>query len=363
MKFEVLQEQFIKGLTLVSRAVSTRPQLPVLSNILFEAKADGIYLSATDLELGIRTKIVGKVEEQGIVTVPSRMVADFVGSLLPGKVSFELKQDALFIKSGNMASKIQTISADEFPGLPLTLGEESYLLEAAQFAAVAESVIFASAKDSLRPVLTGVLLAPLANSLKVVATDGFRLGINKVACESTESKGGYLVPFRAILEVCKLEGEGKLKFVVLPGNQVAFDLGDSVIVSQLIEGNYPEYQKIVPKEFLTEVTCSREELLQALKAVYIFGRDNSNMVKWVVTEEGIGMRSESPERGEASAEVSAKVEGDGGEIVFNAKFVLEFLQSSKAQEIWFGMSDNLAPGAFCEVGNKDLLYIVMPINA
>lgn len=363
MKFEVMQELLVKGLTMVSKAVSSRPQLPVLSNILIEAKTDGIYLSATDLELGIKTKILGKIEKVGKITVPSRMVVDFVGSLPTGKVSFELERDTLVVKSGSYSSKIQTISAEEFPDFPEVVKENSHLIDKKTLSEGADSVLYSTAKDSLRPVLTGVLFEFGKKSMKLVATDGFRLGVTKVSTKGGGEEGSYLIPARAILEVSKMESEGDVLFSALPGNQVAFMAGETVITSQLIDGNYPEYQKIVPSEFETEVLVSREDLLQAVKVVHIFARDNSNMVKWEVDSSGISMSAESPERGEAESQAQATVTGDGGEIVFNAKFVLDFLQSSKAEEIWFGMSGSLAPGAFREKGNEDRLYVVMPINA
>ena len=365
MKFEVLQEQLSKGLGLVSKAVATRPQLPVLANVLIEAKADGLVLSATDLELGIVTRIPAKVLETGVVSVPSRMMVDFVNSLKPGKVECELSTETLIVKAGGYKGRVQTISAEEFPSLPVPSTEVMAKIEGAKFQEAVTATLHSAAKDALRPVLTGVLLSYSGSGkLKMVATDGFRLAIKSLAVEGEGWEKPALVPSRAIAEAMKLSSEGDVGVVIYPEtSQIVFQVGESIVVSQLLSGNYPEYQRIVPKEYGGVVEVAREDLLSALKAVHIFARDNSNVVKWVVTESGIELSAETPERGEAKAEVAGKLEGDGVEISINAKFALDFLLASKAESVSFSSTDALSPGGFREVGEKDYLYVVMPINA
>ncbi len=341
MKFEVLQEQLSKGLGLVSKAVASRPQLPVLANVLIEARSDGLVLSATDLELGIVTRIPAKVVEIGIVSVPSRMFLDFVGSLKPGKVECELVKETLVVKAGGYRGRVQTISAEEFPSLPSVSEKLMGSIEGDKFQGGVGSILYSAAKDALRPVLTGVLLDYSGSGkLKMVATDGFRLAIKSVEISGSGWEKPVLVPSRAIGEVAKLSDEGELGVIIYPEtSQIVFQIGESLVVSQLLSGNYPEYQRIVPKEYGGVVEVAREDLLSALKTVHIFARENSNVVKWVVSEMGIELSGETPEKGGAKAEVVGSLEGDGVEIAFNAKFVLDFLltvvtknSGEKAQE-------------------------------
>lgn len=362
MKFEILQEEFFKGLSFVGRAIASRVQLPILSTILIQAKKDGIYLAATDLELSLRTKIFGKVTEEGIVAVPARTLLDLVGASAQGKMWVALNKETLVLTAPGYSGKIQTVAAEEFPQLPVIPVEGGYTLSVADLVAASDKTVYASAKDLLRPVLTGVYLERVAGGLKLVATDGFRLAVVKVKGKLEEKGGNYLVPARVIAEAARVEAE-EIRIVPISENQVGFVGGETMIATQTIDGTFPDYDKIVPAEFVTSVEVSREELLSAVKTVHIFARDNSNMVKWNVTAEGITLSAAAPERGEATAEVVASVDGDGGEIVFNAKFVIDFLQNSSAETVLFQMNDNLKPGAFAEKGNENYLYIVMPINA
>lgn len=369
MKFEILQEQLSKSLGIVAHAVANRPQLPVLSNILIEARAEGLLMSATDLELGITTQVPAKVIAEGVVSVPSRIFLDFVGSLPPGKVQCELVKEALVVTAGGFRGRVQTIAAEEFPALPKVDHKPMAELAIEDLRAGIERVIFATAKDVLRPVLTGVLISWQKKGMKLVATDGFRLSLTRVVAIGTGWSSQVLVPARAMSEVARLSTEGRVGIVIHEKtNQIVFSLGETMVVSQLLSGNYPEYGKIIPSEFEGVVEVNREELLSALRAVHIFARDNSNVVKWVVGDEGIELLAETPEKGEAKAEVAGKLDGEGGEIVFNAKFVLDYLTNSKADSITLSMGGSLKPGMLQEAaakgsaGDKDSLYIVMPIN-
>ena len=366
MKIEVLQEELIKTLNLVSKAVANRPQLAVLSNLLIEARKDGLRMQATDLEIGMEVRLAAKVIEEGKITVPARTLTEFVGSLTPGKVEIELDKETLKVKSGQYRGKFQVIAADEFPVLPENetanqLGE----LEIIKFTEASQLMSFAVAKDSLRPVLTGILLEFGKKKMEMVATDGFRLAKRAIEYSSrVEEEVKLLVPARAIAEISRIESEGTIKIShIAKSNQVVFEANQVRLVTQLIEGNYPDYNKIIPQDYVSEVKVGREELLQAVKAAHIFARENSNMMRWSLSESELTVKAETPERGGAEVGVEVKLEGDGGEVVFNTKFVLDYLGVSGASEITFGMGEHLAPCAFTEEGNKDFLYVVMPINA
>lgn len=365
MKIEVLQEQLLAGLSIVGRAVATRAQLPVLSHILIEAKNDGLVLSATDLEIGIKVKVAAKVTEPGVVAVPAKMFGEFLSSLNPGKVELKLEKESLMLSAPGYSGKFQTIGAEEFPAIAeITKESEVCTLDASVLSKAVERVVFASAKDSLRPVLTGVLWEFGKKKIRLVATDGFRLAVEELQVESKADQVNLLVPSRVVMEVVRLATEGSVSIGHLTAtNQIYFMVGEIQIVSQLLSGNFPDYGKILPKEFTTEISVGRDELLQAIKATHIFARDNSNMVKWQIEEGKLVLLSSSPERGECRVEVPISLTGDNLEIIFNAKYVLDFLSIVEGETLWVGMGTKLSPGMIKDLKRESGQYVVMPINA
>jgi DNA polymerase III subunit beta len=363
MQIEILQEQLIKGITIALRGVGSRPQLPILANLLLEAKAGVLTISSTDLELGIAVTMAAKVGEVGKITVPARLFSDFIGSLPGGKVELRLEKESLKAIAGSYKASFQTVAADEFPQLAKSREGEGVKLSFEGYTQAAQRVMFAAAKDALRPVLTGVLHEFTKTKIKMVATDGFRLSMQEVAYEGEVGVEKLLLPARVVAEVARLEKSEKFTMAYLKEtNQVVFRVGLVVVVSQILEGNFPDYGKILPKSFQAEIEASREDLLQAVRSVQIFARDNSNVMKWTASEGELVVWAETPERGEAKVVVPIKLTGEGGGVTFNAKFVLDFLQISQAEMIWFGMGAALSPGAFREPNNEQFLYVVMPIN-
>ncbi|MFH2085219.1 MAG: DNA polymerase III subunit beta [bacterium] len=365
MKVEVLQEQLLVGLNIVERAVATRAQLPALSHILIEAKSEGLVLSATDLEIGIKTKVTAKVVGVGVVAVPAKIFGEFLSSLNPGKIELRLEKETLILSAPGYSGKFQTINIDEFPAIPDIEKEMGICtVEAGLFTTTVERVVFASARDSLRPVLTGVLLEFGKKRMKLVATDGFRLAVEELAVETKVEQLTLLVPSRVVSEVIRLAGEEQIRIGHLSAtNQIYFLVGDTQIVSQLLSGNFPDYQKILPKEFTTEVEVNRDELLSAIRAVHIFARDNSNMMRWQIEKDKLILSSSSPERGECKVEVLIKLTGEGLEIIFNAKYVLDYLSIVTGEVLWVGMGNRLAPGMIRDTSRESGRYVVMPINA
>lgn len=361
MKAEILQEQLLSGVAAVLKAVSSRVQLPVLSHILIEAEKQGFILSATDLELGIKVKIPAKVEESGKCTVPAKMIYEFLASIAPGKVRLESDATSLKIKAGGYSASFQGMPVEEFPSLPEFSGQIGSI-EGKELSLTVEKSVFASARDSLRPVLTGLLLE-FGKGIKLVATDGFRLAVQKAKAKNSGEQTTLLIPARVAAELVKLGAETEVKIGYLSeSHQVLFENGEILLISQIIDGNFPDYQKIMPKELETSLVSNREELFQAVKAAYIFARDNSNMMKWEVGGGKIAVSAVSPERGECLVEVPAQITGAGGTIVFNAKFVMDYLAIVKGESICFGMNGSLAPGMFWEQGDEGGKYVVMPIN-
>lgn len=354
----------MEGLTIVGRAVASRAQLPVLSHVLIEAKNEGLVLSATDLEIGMKIGVAAKVIEGGQVAVPAKMFGEFLSSLNPGKVELELEKETLVLSSPGYSGRFQTIGAEEFPAICETSKEtEICTIPVPVLSQAVERVVFASAKDSLRPVLTGVLWEMGKKKVRLVATDGFRLAIEEIETENKGEERVLLVPSRAVMEVVRLAGEGEIRVGHLPEtNQIYFVVGEVLVVSQLLAGNFPEYGKILPKEFTTEIVVDKGELLQAVRAAHIFARDNSNMVRWQVEEAKLKLSANSPERGECLVEVPIKLMGEKLEIIFNAKYLLDYLLIVEGERLFVGMGSKLSPGMMRDVERKSGQYVVMPIN-
>jgi DNA polymerase-3 subunit beta len=213
-------------------------------------------------------------------------------------------------------------------------------------------------------VLTGVLWELSKKNLRLVATDGFRLAVEEISIETKSELANVLVPSRAVMEAVRLSSEGEIVIGHLPStNQVYFMAGDVQVVSQLLSGNFPDYNKILPKEFTTEIVVSKDELLQAVKATHIFARDNSNMVRWQIEDGQLVLLSSSPERGECRVEVPVKLSGEPLEIIFNAKYVLDYLPLVEGSELLVSMGTKLSPGMFKDAKRRGGQYVVMPINA
>lgn len=365
MKIEVLQEQLFGGVTVVTRAVATRAQLPALSHILIEARKEGLVLSATDLEIGMQAAVPAKVIEEGRTAVPAKMLLEFLGSLNPGKLTLVLEKQTLSLSSGGYSAKFQTLNPEEFPTIPtISAGSELCNLEGTVLAASVARVAFASARDSLRPVLTGVLCELYKKKIRLVATDGFRLAIEEFGVENKGEDTSFLIPSRVLSEVVRLAPAGNIKVGRMSAtNQIYFVVEDVQVISQVLDGSFPDYQKILPKEFGTVVSVSRNELTQAIKAMYIFARENSNMVRWQVEEGRLVLLATSSERGESRAEIAITLVGEPLEILFNVRYVLDYLSIAQGEQITVSLGGKLAPGKFAEKGRDGGQYIVMPINA
>ncbi len=367
MNIEVLQEELLKGYAVAMRAVSSRVQLPILSAIKMEATKAELVLSATDLEIGIKLKISARVLEEGKVAVPAKTFGELLATLAPGKVKLELKDNNLRIEAGNFVGKLGTMEVTEFPELP-SAAEAITEISAAELSRAGQNVGFASAKETLRPVLTGILME-LSQNLRLVATDGFRLAVSSMGIKGSAltKPQTILVPARALIESSKIIKEGVIKLGYLAETkQVVFGGEQVTLVSQIIEGNFPDYNKILPKEFGYILEVSREELLAAVRTVQVFARDNSNMMRWKVEKGKVQIMAAAGGSGEGQVEVSAKTEGEGElEVVFNAKYVLDYLMLGGSESVWIGLGGKLSPGlmAESEAGKDKAFYVVMPINA
>lgn len=368
MKVNITKDDLNRGLTVVSRVVTGKGQLPVLGNVLLDAEKTGLSLAGTNLELGLRADVGGKVTEEGKITVPGRNLSEFVNSLSSSStVELETDGEKLKVKAGKFGAVFAGIAASEFPIMP-RMGDKRIKINKKIIGEIAREVAYAAAADESRPVLTGVQIKTNDKKIIFTATDGFRLARKALNNEAGSMKNagldGLILPARTILELARVEEEGEVEMqVVKENNQVIFKVGKVEVISRVLEGNYPEVDKIIPNEWKTRVTLSKEDLERAVKAAGIFARDNNNIVKFLVGSKQLSVRAAAKESGESEIEIEIeKMEGEEGEISFNYRYVMDYLASIDKENVILEMSGNLAPGVWKAEGEEGLTALIMPVR-
>ena len=371
MKVSLLQENLNKGVGIVSRMVAGKTQLPVLSNILLTTEKGKLKLSATNLETGMNLWLGGKIEKQGKITVPARVLGELVGSLPQDTVVLETEGEKIKINCGKFKSIINGIGADEFPEVPslkkqdkksgrLTL--KSQILESS----VAQ-VAIAAGTDEARPIFTGVKLEFKKNNIRMAATDGYRLSVKNIkGVKGIKKEQELVVPARALMELTKVLNQEEAGEVMLvptdKEKQLILALKDVEIVTRLLEGDFPDFDKIIPKSSSTTIELETEELTKAVRAAAIFARDSANIVKFRVKGSSLVISANAPQVGENEVELSGKKTGEDGEIAFNSRYLLEMLGIIEAERISLSISGALNPGVFKITGDESWLHIIMPVR-
>ena len=377
MKIICLQENLAKGLATVGRAVATRSTLPVLSNILLETDEGRLRLAATNLEIGVSCWVGARVEEEGRTTVPARLLTEFVNSLPPGQIDMELSErtQTLNLKCARYEANIKGIEATEFPDVPTAEsigGHNSLHLKAEIFRQMIERSVFAAATDESRPILTGVLAHFHQGGLTLAAADGFRLAVTSadVGVDLDEATS-VIIPARALSELNRVSGEQEdpIELIVTPSrNQILFHLKNTDLVSQLIEGNFPDYHQIVPKSHSTRTLVATEELLKSVKVAFLFARDAANIIRFrmvpgtELTPGQVIVTGTSAEFGDNVSELDATIEGEEVEIAFNARYMIDALSVVGTSEVALETSTSSSPGVLRPVGGGDFLCVIMPMH-
>lgn len=375
MKVTVLQENLAHGLSVVSRAVSPRSTLPVLANILIATDEGRLRLSATNLELGITCWVPARIELEGSTTVPARTFGDLVNTLPSDQVllSHDSATQTLNVRGGTSTNDIKCIDAQEFPPLPVPDLKGAVQLNVADFRDMIQQVAFAASSDEARPVLMGVLIQVEKDKLTMAAADGFRLSVRKANLSSpAPAPLTVIVPARALTELARVatDGEASLSMVVPKGRgQVLFHVKDVEVVSQLIDGTFPDYQQIIPRSHKSRTLVSTSALLKACKQAEIFAREGSNVARLnIKTANGdlqpseVEISATSEETGKNETIVEATVDGSGVLIAFNVKFLREALEVIKTPNVALETSAPNAPGVVRPVGDDNFLHVIMPMH-
>lgn len=374
MKVSCLQENLAKGLSVVGRAVSNRSTLPVLGNVMLATDNGRLKLAATNLEIVITCWIGAKVDDDGSITIPARTFNDLVSTLPPDRVDLDLTEttQTVNIQCGRIEASIKGIDAQEFPLIPEPDRENRIRIEAATLKQMIAQVAFAAAVDDARPTLTGVSTSFAESQVTMAATDGFRLSVRSAHIPSrVEKPFSVIIPARALHEVARvITDDMEAVYVTLPQgrNQIIFDLDTIVIVSQLIDGTFPDYTPIIPKSYNTRTVVSTADFRKACKTADIFARESSHTAR-VKVEPGdeltpafAAISATSTETGSNVAQIDATVEGVPVEIAFNVKFMADVLNIIDTPQVALQTSSPMQPGVLRPVGDNDFLHVIMPMH-
>ncbi len=368
MKITLLAETLQKKLSLVTHAISTKSQLPILLNILLKVKDGTLCISSTDLEIGVQIQIPVDVNEEGATTVPAKTFTELIGSLVSEKITIETKDQILEVHSKKSKSIFQTIPAEDFPKLYENRGNLVATIQTADLKGDFASVIFASSNDTARPALSGVLIRREKEGFLLVATDGYRLSLKHYALslppqDASEEDGSMIVPSRVFRELIALKnGEKVSMYVGEQSNQILFEQEDTILIGRLIEAEFPPFAKIIPTEFSVKAEFDREEMLKAVKICSIFARDSANIIRFSLSNGKIIVSSQAASVGENMVEVEAQIKGEENEIAFNAHYLLDCFSNIEADNLVFEMTGPLNPGVFKIKDDPSFLHLVMPVR-
>ena len=372
MKFKINQDHFSNGLQQVLNVVATRSTMPILSNVLIEAEKDQIFLTTTNLDLGIRCQIKADVKETGSVTLPVKRLAGIVRELPNVDVSVDVSANhQVKLTSGGSNFKIMGIGKEDFPPLPEFGDEKSYTLEQSELTEMLKSVAYAQSNDETRYILNGVYFSFGEGKLTLVATDGRRLAhISKEMEVPADSAGAIILPAKTVSELLRLLDKGeKLKINFNERRaafQIASDNDDSGLVdsiylySKVVEGNYPNYQQVIPKETHQRIKLERELLLQCVHRAALVCSEKANSVKMKLTNNLLEITAQSPDFGEAHESMAIDYTGPDLQVAFNPQFVIDPLRALKKDEVFLEVKDDVSPGVIKTL--ESFICVVMPVR-
>jgi DNA polymerase III subunit beta len=364
-----MQENLARGLSVASRAVSARSTLPVLANILLRTEDAGLKLTATNLEIGITYWVPGKIDTDGAITVPAKLLTDLVASLPASeRVDLELQPgDTLHITAGRFETHVKGIDAEEFPAIPSAGERPTTRISQKVLRQALNETAFAAASDEARPILTGVLAKFEGDRLTLAAADNYRIAVKTITILDPVEETSIVIPARSLTELSRVltDTDDPVDVVLAPArNQILFHVDGIDLVSRLIDGQFPNYQQVLPAAHTTRAVVDREELLKAVRVAALIASASANIVKLQVGVDGDSgiLVSANADVGDNEGHVEAAVEGDGTTIAFNARYLSDVLQNVTAEQFGVELNGPLSPGVFKPIGDDAYVHVVMPVR-
>lgn len=363
MKLQVTQENLSRALNNVARIASSRNTLPILSNVLIKTIDNRVCVAATNLNIAITNYIGSKVSEEGSITVPARLMQDFISSLPGGVIDLNLEDTKLHISTDHHKSVINGTPADDYPVMPKIKDGKKWKITSKELKEALAQVVVAASSDDARPVLTGVNFYTHEGELYIVATDSYRLAEKKPM--KLKEEINVLVPASAVQDLLRLldDSDDEVK-ITSDEQQILFKKGDVELVTRLIEGKFPEYKKLIPTKFSTSAVANKADIINIAKVSSLFARETAGSVRLSVdsTNKQINIDSIASQLGENSASTAAKTTGDS-EITLNSRYIIDALNALSGEEVYIGFNEKLEP--FVVKNNKDdsYLHIIMPLKS
>ena len=367
MNLTIAKDQILLGLQAVQSVVGSRTTLPILSNVLVRAEGSAIEFTATDLDVTISCKVEAKVSQPGATTVPVKKLFGIIRELPVGDIEIEVDDKNLCsIRAGSSFYKINGLSADEFPPLAQFKDDKKVTLPQETIKSMMRKTSFAVSTDESRYVLNGLFLSLKDNKMTMVATDGRRLAlVDEEVDISEKSQGEFIIPAKAVGELNRLLTDTGTVEIKLGENQASFALKDDkgfsvLLITKLIEGNYPNYRQVIPGEAKERVPLVREEFVHALRRAEIMTSEKANSVRLTFGKNTLAITANSPEVGEARETLAVNYKGKEMAIAFNPRYLIEALNALSEDEVYFELIDELSPGVLKI--NGPFLYVVMPMR-
>ncbi|MGI2335620.1 MAG: DNA polymerase III subunit beta [Dehalogenimonas sp.] len=372
MRLSCLQENLAKGLNIVGRAAASRSTLPITTNVLLATDEGRLKLSATNLEMAVTCWLGAKVEEDGATTVPAKLMTEFIGSLPNDKVEMILTANkTLTLKCGRFEARMTGVDAKDFPPVPRVEGGTTAKVDVGEFKKGVSRVVFAAATDESRPVLTGIDAEFEGSVLTLAAADGFRLAVYKMAlAEPVAQKVKAIIPSKTLAEVSRLIADADEMISITIDTQkcqILFKLKNIELVSQLLQGTFPQYSQIIPQSHTTRVVLDVPQFLRAARAAQIFARDGGGIVRLIMTPGSgktpgrLSITARSEEIGDDQAELDAAVSGEEAKIAFNGKYLLDVLSVLTEDQVALEVTGPSSPGVIRPIGTDNYIHVVMPM--
>lgn len=364
MNVNFLTENIYEYLSLLGKVIPSHSQIPLLSSVLLEATPTEFKLSVTDLEFGVTVAIPAKIEESGGLLVPGKQFVEILSSLPHEKAQLTREKEQLVLSSASGSFKFQALPKDDFPRLFEEKGEKVGEFNTEIFQNIFTKLIFAVSTDDSRPHLTGIYVVKKEGQVDLVATDGYRMSLKRVSGGNWKDEGdGLILSPRLIMEGLSLKNTDKIGlFIHRKGNQAILEAGGAMLIGRLIEGQYPDYEKVLPKESKTSIVLDREEFQRLLKVTSVFARENANVINCSITLGALHLQVASSSLGEAESKIEGQQTGDDNTIAFNIKFLQDFLRSVQGKKITLHINSPFEPALFTTDDDPDFKHVIMPVR-
>lgn len=367
MKVSLTQENLHKALASVSRVVGSRTTLPVLANVLLKTDANRLKLSTTNLEMGINYWIGAKVEAEGSLTVPARLLGEYVASLPSDTIQLGVDKQALKITANHYQSVINGIDPEEFPTIPNIVAEPLLTVASDTFRNALSQVVLVASSDDARPVLNGIYLYTEKDELYIVATDSYRLAERKIKLTNPPKDDiKVIVPARTMQELLRMLGDTTSQLeVVVDENQVMFRFESVELISRLIDGQFPNYRQLIPESTPTFFKIDTSEFINIAKVASLFARENAGSVTLTLdtAKSLVRIRSIASQVGENTSEATVETSGEDAEVALNCRYILDALSVVKTPQVTFGVTGKINPCLLRPVGEENYLHVIMPLRS